>query len=130
MKTYCSDCGYKVEYKTGGKPNFCPKCGFSFNKEANAKREQNSENQAETEESEESINLSDDFELEFDIMDPPKNKNKLSDLAGTSEGGVINVQQNAPKKGRGRPRKTNKKEVWEEFKKEAGGNPHREGNEQ
>ena len=31
MKTYCSNCGFKIEYPAGQNPNFCPKCGNSLN---------------------------------------------------------------------------------------------------
>jgi len=127
MKTYCSDCGHKVEYKTNEKPNFCPKCGFSFNMGVAAKNEQNEEGD-ERADAEESPNLSDDFELEFDLLEKPKASNRLSDLAGTSEGDT--QVPSAPKKGRGRPKKANNEQVWEEFKQEAGGNPRREKNEE
>ena len=37
MKTYCSNCGHKMEYPaSSGKPNFCPSCGTSLGNKGNA----------------------------------------------------------------------------------------------
>ena len=30
MKTYCPDCGTRMEYKAANKPNFCTNCGYKF----------------------------------------------------------------------------------------------------
>ena len=40
------------------------------------------------------------------------------------------VQLEKQKKGKGRPKKVNKEKIWEEFKNEAGGNPHRQENQE
>mgnify|MGYP002883196303 CR=1 FL=1 len=127
MKTYCSNCGYKVEYRANEKPNFCPKCGHSFGGKSTAKTVEPLEDEIDTEEDHESFAISEDFELEVDIEDKPRTANRLSDLAGTSQGGI--TPPNESKKGRGRPRKVKNEDVWKEFKDEAGGTPHREQNE-
>ena len=37
MKTYCSSCGFKMEYPaSSGKPNFCSSCGISLGNAKNA----------------------------------------------------------------------------------------------
>ena len=127
MKTYCSNCGYKVEYRANEKPNFCPKCGYSFGGAATANTAEPLEEEIETEEDHESFAVSDDFELDVEIMDRPKSANKLSDLAGTSQAGY--TSSNETKRGRGRQKKVKNEDVWREFKDEAGGSPHREQNE-
>ena len=127
MKTYCSNCGYKIEYRANEKPNFCPKCGYSFGGAATANTVEPLEEEIETEEDHESFAVSDDFELDVEIMDRPKSANKLSDLAGTSQAG--HTASNEAKRGRGRPKKIKNEDVWREFKDEAGGSPHREQNE-
>jgi len=127
MKTYCTNCGCKVEHLAQQKPNFCPKCGYSFTGVSSS--QQNAQINEENEEDEEALglNVDSDFELEFELDEKPKRSNKLSDLMGTSGGAPNDSEQK--KRGRGRPKKINKEKVWEDFKKEAGGNPHKEANE-
>tara|TARA_R110002110_G_scaffold4161_4_gene21492 strand:+ start:417 stop:755 length:339 start_codon:yes stop_codon:yes gene_type:complete len=107
-----------VEYLAQQKPNFCPSCGSSF---SGAVAEENEEN-GDPEEEISSLAVDSDFELEFDIMERPKTSNKLSDLAGTSSG---SPEMPRSKKGRGRPKKVNKEQVWKDFKQEAGGTPRK-----
>jgi hypothetical protein len=123
MKTYCSACGFKIEYQSNQKPNFCPKCGFSFKEGSSAKSQEDEESHAEAEEA---PKLGEDFELEFEIMEKPQKSNKLSDLAGSSEGAPRETGQS--KKGRGRPKEVKNEDVWRQFKEEAGGSPHKEKN--
>ena len=122
MKTYCTNCGFKVEYLAQQKPNFCPSCGNSFSG-AVAQRDEEDES---PEEEVSPLAVDSDFELEFDIMERPKTANKLSDLAGTSSG---SPEMSKPKKGRGRPKKVNKEQVWKDFKQEAGGTPRKQKSE-
>jgi predicted nucleic acid-binding Zn-ribbon protein len=123
MKTYCTDCGFKVEYPAGQTPNFCPKCGCSFNSANSAKIQQTEQIQEDQEEAELNLDLDDDFELEVEIMERPKASNKLSDIMGTSSGSP--QSENQPKRGRGRPKKVKNEDVWKQFQNEAGGQPHR-----
>ena len=123
MKTYCTDCGCKVEHLAQQKPNFCPKCGYSF---TGASSQQNVQIDEENEETL-GLDVDSDFELEFELDEKPKRSNKLSDLMGTSGGAPNDSGQK--NKGRGRPKKVDKEKVWEDFKKEAGGSPHKEANE-
>jgi len=124
MKTYCTNCGFKIEYSVKQKPNFCPSCGCSFNG-ASPSKTQASQKIEEIDDEPAFSGIDEDFELEVEIMPNSSASNKLSDLMGTSS-----VQENlklpdGPKK-RGRPKKLNKEQVWEDFKREAGGSPHKE----
>jgi len=41
MKTYCSSCGFKMEYPaSSGKPNFCSGCGTPLGNDKNAPKSQ------------------------------------------------------------------------------------------
>jgi hypothetical protein len=122
MKTYCSDCGFKIEYPAGQNPNFCPKCGHSFNPQ-NSTNANEAQEEEEGESQEFNLDLDEDFELDVDIMERPKQSNRLSDLMGTSSGPP--PADNQPKKGKGRPKKVKNEDVWQQFKDEAGGQPHR-----
>tara|TARA_Y100000004_G_scaffold168977_1_gene202865 strand:- start:240 stop:617 length:378 start_codon:yes stop_codon:yes gene_type:complete len=123
MKTYCSNCGFKIEHQAFQKPNFCPKCGFSLGS-AKGQVEQRQPEYEDIEEEQETSFSSDMSGLDVDIMENPSKGHKLSDLAGTSNGPA--KPQPKPKRGRGRPKKVKNKDVWQEFKDEAGGNPIRE----
>ena len=120
MKTYCSNCGFKIEYPAGQNPNFCPKCGNSLNSKNSINANQVQEEEEEIESQELNLDLD---ELEVEIMERPKQSNKLSDIMGTSSSPPPENGQS--KKGRGRPKKVKNEDVWQQFKDEAGGQPHR-----
>ena len=127
MKTYCTNCGFKIEYPANQKPNFCPSCGHSFNG-ASPPRSQASQEVEEADDEPTFHGVSEGFELDVEIMEKRSGSNKLSDIMGTSSGAESANLPNKTKK-RGRPKKIDKEKIWEDFRNEAGGAPHKEANE-
>jgi len=128
MKTYCTNCGFKIEHQASQKPNFCPKCGTPLGNQSDANLQQDTQEEQPEENPERSLDLNEGFELDVEIMERPQQRNKLSDLMGTSN--QRSPSSEKQKKRRGRPKKINKEEVWKDFKDEAGGNPHRQENQE
>lgn len=124
MKTYCTNCGFKIEYSVKQKPNFCPSCGYSFNGEPPSETQANQEVE-EVDDEPAFSGVDEGFELEVEIMPNSSASNKLSDLMGTSSGQENLKLPEGPKK-RGRPKKIDKEQVWEDFRQEAGGSPRKE----
>ena len=103
-KTYCQTCGAVNMYHLE-KPNFCQKCGKGFGGAiAEASDEEN-------EEPEVSIPQLDGLEIEIDTGRP--STLKIGQLAGTNT-------SNEKIEPYPRGKKQSKKEIQEEFKKEAG----------
>ena len=124
MITYCSACGKKIEHKVLEKPNFCPKCGFSFLKGgATPPPDKPIIENVETANIEESLEVAEnltelDFDIEFDMT-----------VRGLSMGSIVdNSGQTAPSERLGKKNKkvskkqriTNQKKFLEDFKREAG----------
>ena len=104
-KTYCQTCGAVNMYHLE-KPNFCQKCGKGF---SGAVAEESDE---ENKESETSIPQLDGLEVEIDTG--RSNTLEIGQLAGT------NTSSNEKIESYPRGKKQSKKEVQEEFRKEAG----------
>jgi len=128
MITYCTDCGKKIEHKALEKPNFCPKCGFSFLKggatSPPSKKPIIDEmvddvyDQLEADKIE--VNLT---ELDFDIEYEPTVRRET--LGGVIEGASGNIEPTSRKKLKRKrtskkQRKENARKGLEGFKKEAG----------
>ena len=84
MKTFCYNCGTKIEFSAANKPKFCMNCGTSLdpskasgNIEAT---ERSSEDDSESEEASFSGNIS---ELDFDFVPDSQNKIKIQDALGS-----------------------------------------------
>ena len=128
MITYCTDCGKKIEHKALEKPNFCPKCGFSFLKGGAtplpSKKpiidEMVDDLHDEFEMGRVEVNLT---ELDFDIEYEPTVKKET--LGGVIEGASGNTAPTSRKKLKRKrtskkQRKENARKGLEGFKKEAG----------
>ena len=120
MKTYCRECGSPAEHK-GIKPKFCPNCGEKMPSFGNPKKV----------EPDSSAQKSDDYEDE-EVESRPIDISKLDveisvssatltvgDIVGTGGTG-FSLERETPEMGKGK-----KAEFLEEFRKEAGGDPHR-----
>ena len=125
MTTYCTDCGKKIEHKVLEKPNFCPKCGFSFLNgggtppPAATPVEKNVETVDHEEVVASDINLTElDFDIEYDMS---SQKHNMADVVDPN-------CKTAPKGSRGKKtkrlskkqRETNKKQFLKDFQSEAG----------
>lgn len=121
MKTYCRDCGSPVEHK-GIKPNFCPNCGekmSSFGSPRSPKKPtavSTMEDSSEDEDTERRpIDIS-KLDVEISVS---SSKLTVGDLAG-SAGQGFSLDRGTPEEEKG-----GKEQFMEEFRKEAGGDPHR-----
>ena len=124
MKTYCPECGTKMEY-VGKMPNFCTNCGFALNKAMQASNRGESGERGETgvpaEENEEKASGF-DYDgitgIEVDIIqDQPSGGDKISDIVGTLPEDYVSPTSNMKAK-RGRPK--SKKRILSDFKQDAG----------
>lgn len=122
MKIYCQKCGTGMEY-TYEKPNFCTKCGSSFNpvKSTVAKtipaRSREITQEDDTEDIESLENIKNMSQLDVEISAISDRKAKIKDIVGTRSDDFSNENQpQVP---------INKKDIMESFKKEAGFYPSR-----
>jgi len=124
LKTYCSECGGPTEYSLN-KPKFCSNCGNSFDKKValqvlKPKRtisrvQEPTEDDIEDIDEGEEINYVPDIQkIDYELSLPPKNKETIGNLAGTS---TDSSDQNWPKI---KTPKVSKKEFLDNFAKEAG----------
>lgn len=120
MKTYCRDCGSPVEHK-GIKPNFCPNCGEKMSSFGNPKSPEKPTVALTAEDTEEGdaerrpIDIS-KLDVEISVS---SSKLTVGDIAG-SAGQGFSLDRGASDEEKG-----NKEQFLEEFRKEAGGDPHR-----
>lgn len=118
MKTFCSSCGYKMEY-IGKKPNFCSSCGQSLNSMTPTPTiEAQEEASLEEEEASEGyVPKIDSLDVEIDRSTTSQQGISLSSLANErplSSGG--HSDEFKPDN----PKKLSKKQRQEEFQREAG----------
>ena len=128
MIIYCKDCGKKIEHKALEKPNFCPKCGFSFLKGGATPSPQKSitdevvDDFHDVKENEANIDLTQLEELDFDIEYQPTAKGEtigsIIDKTGNTQ--PTKRTKSKHKKISKKQRKNNAKKNLEDFKKEAG----------
>jgi len=131
MKRYCTDCGSPTEYSVK-KPVFCSNCGNSFEKSAQPivqkvlMQKPTVANKIKTIEPQ--VEIEDDYDDNEDVSsvpeisniqietqnDQPKRGVKLKDLMGTN----TNVSKKEKIKSKGK--KTSRKQILEDFAKEAG----------
>lgn len=123
MTTYCNDCGKRIEHKALEKPNFCPKCGFSFLRGGSSPPPDVVPDNVETIEQEEivqlDINLSElDFDIEYDMS--PK-KITIGDAVDKT-GNTVPKERGGDKKKRisKKQRAADKKRFLDDFQSEAG----------
>jgi DNA-directed RNA polymerase subunit RPC12/RpoP len=121
MITYCSACGKKIEHKALEKPNFCPKCGFSFLK--GGQTPPPAKPDIETTEPEESlgveINLTElDFDVEYDMSTKGQSMGSIIDQSGNTA--PQNRKNPRGKKLSKKQRTANSKNFLDGFKKESG----------
>lgn len=112
MKTYCYDCGAKLEFSPKDKPKFCAKCGVSLS----GVKEKKLEAAASTEgEEEDAVSIPSISGLDFDfVRDAETNKKMtLGSIMGTLD--PDQMQGRAPL-GAG----ITQEQAMEQFKKEAG----------
>jgi len=113
MKTYCYDCGAKLEFSPRDKPKFCVKCGVSLVKGA---VKQESPISLEIEEGEDAVNIPDisGLEVEFDNYSMKPKGEKLGSIMGTLDKPTSDnsLANNMPV--------MSSEEAMEQFRKEAG----------
>ena len=133
MKSYCYECGVKLEYPVGKKPKFCHNCGVSFGKaEAPQQEPQQEAEQQIVQAAEKALDLpADDVTsvpningLQFTIDHIKPNKFKLGEVI---EQAVSEIEasdsaiepMNIPPKARG-GKKGNRQKFLENWEKEGG----------
>lgn len=129
MKIYCTNCGKGAEVGLT-KPNFCGSCGVAVSAKASVQQKLAPKVKIEVEEAEEEDEeieasaqenetvgpvekIPDISQLDVDILEAPK-KQKISDLMGTPS------RRNNDDFVGGESPAIDKKNFWENFKKEAG----------
>ena len=115
MKTYCYDCGAKLEFSPKDKPKFCAKCGVSLSGSKEKKPEPAAPvSPAETEE-EDAVRIPNIDGLDFDFTPDALagKKTTLSSIMGTLD--PDQIQERGPIGA-----KITQEQAMEQFKKEAG----------
>lgn len=114
MKIYCQECGSAMSY-VSQKPNFCQGCGQSLGsvKKPEQTKEVESSVAVEDVENFELPNI-DKLDVEIEVYKPNITIGQLAD----------NPQMGFS---RDRPKKQSRKNFLEQWKNEAGGNPHKGG---
>lgn len=113
MKIYCQNCGSAMSY-TSQKPNFCQGCGQSLGSVSKPEQTKEVENSAATEVTENfEIPNMDKLDIEIEIYKPNMTIGQLSE----------NPQMGFS---RDKPKRQSRKKFLEQWKNEAGGNPHRD----
>ena len=116
MKTYCYDCGAKLEFSPRDKPKFCSKCGIPLESSGKIMKKPQKQINEDIEIDDETLSVSASItalDFEFD-QETQKDKGvKLSSLMGTLDASQIS---DVPASNL---RVTNE-EAMEQFKKEAG----------
>lgn len=110
MKTYCPDCGTKIEY-AAKKPNFCLNCGYAF--AGASKTVKNIPTPDHTEEMEESEFNSNVNHLDFELEMSPQKGVRLGDIVGTANEGEEGFERDPDPE-------VSRDEFLSNFKKEAG----------
>jgi hypothetical protein len=126
LKTYCSECGAPTEYSLN-KPKFCSSCGNSFDKKTAVPVLKPKRTISKIQEPIDEIEDMDDIDggedvdhvpdiqkIDYELSLPPKNKETIGNLAGTS---TDSSEENWPKI---KVPKLSKKEFLDNFAKEAG----------
>jgi len=109
MKIYCQKCGSKVEFSANSKPKFCHSCGALLNLGSNVI---NATEEGVDEEDPDATSVPVITGLEVEIHTEETKGEPLGNLIGTAEKGAPPMNVNRPKQ--------NRKEVLENFSKEAG----------
>ena len=125
MTTYCNSCGKRIEHKALEKPNFCPKCGFSFLKGA-VTPPAIVPNDVETIEQDEivelDVNLTGlDFDVEYGMSPKGITVGDAIDKSGkTPPNNQTNQKGEKRKRVSKKQQAANKKKFLDEFQSEAG----------
>lgn len=109
MKIYCQKCGSRVEFSANSKPKFCHNCGASLNLGSNVI---NATEEGLDEEEPDATSIPVITKLEVEMHTEEVKGVPLGNLIGTAEKGAPPMNINRPKQ--------NRKEVLENFSKEAG----------
>ena len=109
MKIYCQKCGSRVEFSANSKPKFCHNCGALLNLGSNVV---NAMEEGFDEEEPDATSIPVITELEVEIYTEEAKGEPLGRLIGTAEKGAPPMNINRPRQ--------NRKEVLENFSKEAG----------
>ena len=120
MKTYCRDCGSPAEHK-GIKPNFCANCGEKMSSFGNPKSPKKPTVVSVAEDLEEEVTERRPIDIsKLDVeISVSSSKVTVGDIAG-SAGQGFSLDRGTPDQAKG-----GKEQFMEEFRKEAGGDPHR-----
>jgi len=112
MKTYCYDCGAKLEFSPRDKPKFCAKCGVSL---TGSKEEKSAPPASAEVEKEDVVYVPSVSKLDFDFIQDTSASNKmtLGSIMGTLDPDQIQG-------GFSSGVKITDKQAMEQFKKEAG----------
>jgi hypothetical protein len=112
LKIYCTDCGQPTEYASK-KPNFCQGCGHAFTAEAAQKKAATKPVVVAEDDEEETASEVPKLEaLEVEIVSAKiRRGEKLGEIAFTGSEGSFQ---------RGKEKRLTKKQVIEEFRREAG----------
>ena len=119
MKTYCYDCGAKLEFSPRDKPKFCAKCGVSLDgkKKVRAARACSTQKDLPTpaDEEEDVTHIPNIDGLDFDFLQGATTNNKMTigSIMGTLDPDQI-------QKGSSRGPKITPEQAMEQFKREAG----------
>jgi hypothetical protein len=125
LKIYCSECGSPTEYSLN-KPKFCSHCGASFDSKYNinlksdvAIKKQNIYEKIGAIEDEDDSDVDASIinnikRLDFEVSSVKLPKNKIKDIAGTSQG-----RERSEKGSRKKMSKLEKKRILEEISNES-----------
>jgi len=122
MKTYCSSCGYKMEYPaSSGKPNFCSSCGVPLGNDKNAPKSQArlaAEGVAEDDDydsdDDEPVRVPHIDKLEIDIQ-----TDKLKAVSMAEIFKAASMDDSRPQKDPSKNTRVSKKKILDQLKKES-----------
>jgi len=125
MTTYCNDCGKRIEHKALEKPNFCPKCGYSFLKGKSTPPPDvvaNAETIGQEEIVELDVNLTElDFDVEYDMSSKGITIGNAIDKSGSIEPRQRAVGNEKKRKRISKKQQAaNEKRFLDDFRSEAG----------